>query len=193
MGLRPVQSLRHMIRSELAVRARARKNFLLAMVPIGIFLNPAIALSEAPCMTPGTKQANIRLVKRFYEAFNNHSKGLLDSVLSPKWVDVPTSPGQEPGREGMKKMMDAFDAVFRDFYTKNEDFIVSGDKVVVRSTATGTQRGTLFGVPPKNQVISIDTVDIHQICAGRIVRTWHVENWLSVLFQIGLLPAKETQ
>ena len=41
-----------------------------------------------------------------------------------------------------------------------------------------------------NRSMTFQTIDIHQVKGDRIIRTWHVEDWQSVLFQLGALPLK---
>ena len=67
----------------------------------------------------------------------------------------------------------------------NEDIIDAGDKVVVRSTISGTQAAPFAGFPSKGKSFSVMAIDIHQFKDGKVVKTWHIENWLSGLFQMG--------
>ncbi len=142
------------------------------------------------CQKPGTPLENITLVKGFYEAFNIPSKPMLDRVLADDWVDIPLAPGQGPGRDGMKGALDGFISSFPDFRVRNEDLIANGDKVVVRSTITATQHRVFAGLPATGKPLKIMAIDIHKICNGRVLQTWHVEDWLSALFQIGAMPPK---
>ena len=66
-----------------------------------------------------------------------------------------------------------------------EDVLVAGDKAAVRSTIRGTHEGELFGIPGTGQPIQFMAIDIHRLENGQIVETWHIEDFLSVLFQIG--------
>lgn len=157
----------------------------------------ALTLSTVPpaqaadsCVDTGTPTANVALVRTFYAAFSTKSKDMLDTVLAQDWVDVPLAPGQGGGLAGMKAAMDGYYQSFPDFTPANDDIIASGDKVVVRSTITATQKGAFAGVPASGRKISVMAIDIHQVCGGRIVQTWHVEDWLSGLFQMGALPPK---
>lgn len=145
----------------------------------------------AECRAPGIPEANVTLVKGFYEAFNTMSLSRLDTVLAKDWVDVPMGAGQEPGLDGWKKMLGHYHAAFPDLHATNNDFIASGDKVVVRSTITGTQRGEFVGVKATDKSVKMQAIDIHQVCDGRIVQTWHVEDWLNGMFQLGILPPKK--
>ena len=164
------------------------------------FAFPAIAalalLASAPlkaaeaCANPSTPAANIELVKKFYGAINTHAKPLLDDVLAKDWIDVPLAPGQGPGLEGMKGALDHYYAAFPDFTARNEDFVADGDKVLVRSTITATHKGDFAGVKATGKTITLMAMDLHQICNGRVAQTWHVEDWLSAMFQMGALPPK---
>ncbi|MDP1699334.1 MAG: ester cyclase [Aestuariivirga sp.] len=124
-------------------------------------------------------------VKLFYESFNTNQPELLDQVLAPEWEDIPLGPGQAPGRDAFKRMIDGFHQIFQNLKVTNEDIIESGDKVVVRSTIEGIQSGDFAGFPSHGRPVEVMAIDIHQFKDGNITRTWHVEDWLSGLFQMG--------
>jgi len=42
-----------------------------------------------------------------------------------------------------------------------------------------------MGIPPKNRKLAIQAIDIHEVRNGKIVRTWHTEDWLTGLHQLG--------
>ena len=42
-----------------------------------------------------------------------------------------------------------------------------------------------MGFPAKNRKVTIQTIDIHEFKYGRIIRTWHSEDWLTALHQMG--------
>ena len=56
--------------------------------------------------------------------------------------------------------------------------------VTVRSRATGTRVAPFFGVDSKGCSFDIMTIDIHQLVDGKIVKTWHVEDWSGALQQL---------
>jgi hypothetical protein len=69
--------------------------------------------------------------------------------------------------------------------------VASGDKVVVRSLVTAVQAQPFLGVPPGETPVTFQTIDIHQLGPdGKLVQSWHVEDWLSFLFARGALPLK---
>lgn len=145
-------------------------------------------LQAAPCTDLGTPEANVALVKIFYAALDMHQAELLDKVLDEQWLDIPAAPGQGPGRAGMKSAMAGYYTSFPDFHVVNDDFVAQDGKVLVRSTIRATQRGSFAGAPASDKAFTIMAMDLHEICKGRVVKTWHVEDWLSGLFQMGVLP-----
>ncbi|AXQ31465.1 ester cyclase [Solimonas sp. K1W22B-7] len=119
----------------------------------------------------------------WYEAFSKHDAELLGSVLSEDWHETPS---EEPvGRAAGMKLLRWLTTVFPDFHIEIRDVIQEGNKVVVRSQITGTQAQTFAGIPSKNRRISIQAIDIHEFKDGKIVHTWHSEDWMTGLRQLG--------
>ena len=126
-----------------------------------------------------------RDVTIWYDAFNTKDPRLVDQILSEDWEDIPAAPGQPPGREGMKHLIVQLTTTFPDLKVTNEEILQDGNKVIVRSQLTGTQRGDFVGLATKNRAVNIMAIDIHEFRDGKIVRTWHTEDWLSGLHQLG--------
>ena len=126
-------------------------------------------------------------VTLWYQAFNRNDPALLDRILSEKWIDIPPAPGQPAGPEGAKQILVELTAVFPDLKIKIEEILQDGDKVIVRSEIAGTQRNALMGFPAKNRTMAIQAIDIHEFKDGQIVRTWHTEDWMTGLHQLGIL------
>jgi len=65
-----------------------------------------------------------------------------------------------------------------------KDIVVSGNQVVVRGEATGTPYGDFLGAPHTGKAFKIMSIDIHTIESGKIVRSYHVEDWLGAVAQL---------
>jgi len=130
-------------------------------------------------------EANKALVRRFYQGFSTGDFSIFMAILAPDWKDYPLAPGQQPGREGFEPVVKMFRTTFPDLTATNEDILADGDKVMVRSTIRGTHKGTFLGVPATGKEVSFGAMDIHQVANGLIAETWHIEELVSVLFQIG--------
>jgi steroid delta-isomerase-like uncharacterized protein len=127
-------------------------------------------------------------VRAFYDAFNAHDARIFDRALAEDWISTPSP---EPGREPFKQAIQGVFQTFPDLLFRIEDVVAEGDRVAVRTTGTGTQAGEFVGVPATNRSVTFQTIDIHRVEGDRIVETWHNEDWLSVLFQLGALPLNQ--
>ena len=142
---------------------------------------PALLLSA--CAHSGDP-AYKRNVVTWYEAFNTKNPALIDQIMAAGWEDIPPAPDQPPGRAGAKQILAELATAFPDLRLTIEDVMQDGDKVIVRSQMTGTQRGTFMGAAPTNRSIAIQVVDIHQFANGKIVRSWHTEDWMTARRQL---------
>jgi steroid delta-isomerase-like uncharacterized protein len=111
---------------------------------------------------------------------------MLDKVLSATWVDIPPAPNQPIGTAGAKQILAELRAAMPDLTIVIRDILQDGNKVIVRSEISGTHKTALMGFPAKNRKMNIQAIDIHEIESGRIVRTWHTEDWLTGLRQLGV-------
>lgn len=128
-------------------------------------------------------------LKGFYEAFDTGDVQSLDHCISPLWVDNTLPPGRHPGREGMKQAILALRGAVPDLHCSVETVLSSGDMASVRIVFSGTHTGAFLGAPPTGNPIRFLAFDMHHIADGKIVESWHLEDNLSVLQQMGILPA----
>ncbi|WP_137157682.1 ester cyclase [Rhizobium sp. FKL33] len=151
----------------------------------------ALAAAVAPALMLGANTARAEAdyktkIQIFYDVFRKNDPSLLDQIIAPDWVRVPTQPNVEPGREGFKKLVPGFAAVFKNATLVTEDTIQEGNKVVVRSTYTATQAAPFMGFPSKGRTFTIMTIDVHEFNEqGLVQTTWHLEDWVGALFQMG--------
>lgn len=134
-----------------------------------------------------------KLIDTVYDAFGGNAE-LLDAVLSDDWDDIPLQPGQEPGRAGAVFLIEWLNKVFSDFRFVVEEIIdARGDDgngiVGVRARMHGVHTGEFLGIAPTGRETEVRTHDFHEIVDGRIVRTHHMEDWLSWFLQVGSWPS----
>lgn len=138
--------------------------------------------------------ANKALARRVYEAFSTGDVSLLDDVVAADFADHPLAPGQGPGLEGFKGVIAFFRSVFPDLVVSVEDLIAEGDRVAARLVGRGTHEGEFLGIPPTGRRVTFAATDVHRIDGGKIVETWHIEDYLGIFVQLGvtLTPATAT-
>jgi steroid delta-isomerase-like uncharacterized protein len=149
----------------------------LLLIAVGLILSLPVLGQE--------RSAVVNDVTIWYEAFNQRNAALAERVMSENWVDIPAAPGQPAGRGGVQFILDDLTKTFPDFRITPAEILRDGNKVVVRSELTGTHQAPFMGFPAKNRKVTIQTIDIHEFQDGRIIRTWHSEDWLTALHQMG--------
>jgi predicted ester cyclase len=132
----------------------------------------------------GTTEAET-VVRRMYEPLTTGDTDQVDQALAPDWVAVPPL-RTGPGAAGWKATVEHLRSVFTDLTISIEDVVVTGDRVAVRSVLRGTHTGELLGVPGTGGQIEIRAADFHRLAGGRVVQTWHLEDYFGVASQLGL-------
>jgi predicted ester cyclase len=64
------------------------------------------------------------------------------------------------------------------------EMTAAGDRYVVRGRATGTPAQQFMGVAPNGHSFDIMSIDIHTVRDGRIVQSYHVEDWAGAVRQL---------
>jgi predicted ester cyclase len=133
------------------------------------------------------------LIGTFYEAASGNA-GLLDAVIADDWQDIPLGPGQAPGRAGARTVIEGLSKAFSDLRFVVEEIIdARGDDgngmVGVLARLHGVHTGEFLGIAPTGRETEVRTHDFHEVADGRIVRTHHMEDWLSWFQQVGSWPS----
>lgn len=61
---------------------------------------------------------------------------------------------------------------FPEFEVKLDNLSVKEDRVMVRYTILGVQKGTFMGIEPTHQPMSISGIDVFRLDNGRVVEHW---------------------
>jgi predicted ester cyclase len=71
------------------------------------------------------------------------------------------------------------------------DVIADGDRVAVRHTHRATHGGEFMDLPPTGKQVVVEGIEIFRLRDGRIAEFWHQDDLLSLLQQLGAIPAPE--
>lgn len=131
---------------------------------------------------------NKRLARKLYDSLNDGDVVAVGDLVTADYVENDPLPGQGTGREGV---IDRFSVIVNGLAPRFtvHDVIAEGDKVVVRWTNAGTHVGEFAGIPATGQTFTIGGIDIYRVAGGRLCEHWHQLDQLSMLGQLGLLPA----
>ena len=125
----------------------------------------------------------------WYSLFNVATRGdvksIQEQVLTPDYESCAGYlAGECWGRDTSIKVVGNFSNSIPDMKFDIKEVLVAGDRVIVRGEVTGTPAGDLFGVPHTGKSFRMMAIDIQTIKDGKIVKTYHMENWLSALGQL---------
>lgn len=136
--------------------------------------------------TDPTLERNKAVVRRIAEEVLNQGKfEVVDQIIAPDVIQH--NPFIAPGREAYKKAFIEFRTAFPDLRVTPQDVIAEGDRVVVRSSFTGTQKAAGFGLPLTGKAVNYQAMDIFRIKDGQIVEHWDVVDNLSFYSQLGIV------
>jgi predicted ester cyclase len=124
------------------------------------------------------------LVRRAIQAWNDGKPEIVDEVYAPNFVNYFN--GED--RERLKQAIQGSPAAFSDLHITDNDFIVEGDKVVVRWTARCLHSGVFLGVPATGKRLEWNGIHICRVENGKIVDVWSLGDDLGLLRQMGALP-----
>lgn len=111
-----------------------------------------------------------------------------EEIIHPDFFDHTNPPGMQHGLEGHKAIVRLFRAVFPDLQWRIDDLIAEGDKVVARTTMSGTQQGDFFGLPPTGRAVEMTGVHIVRVADGKIIEHWGSNDDLGLMRQLGAVP-----
>lgn len=135
-----------------------------------------------------TQAARMEALNQFYGAFSTGEAAKLDHALTVDWDEEPRNQGQEPGREPMKQFIAGVRQALPDLKIDIKDVVFGDDKAAVRAEMRGTHSADFFGIAATGKSYAIRLHEFHTFEGSQIAYTWHMEDWLGFLNQIGAWP-----
>lgn len=129
-------------------------------------------------------------VRRMYELVSAGDIDTFATNLAEDFVEHEETPGLSPTKAGVIDFFRMQLAAFPDLRMLPEDIIVSGDKAVARVAMTGTNQGPLMGMPASGKPVTVQLIDMFRFDGeGRVAEHWGVLDALSMMQQLGVVPA----
>jgi steroid delta-isomerase-like uncharacterized protein len=136
-------------------------------------------------------EENKEIVRRFIEgALDKGNLAAIYQYTSMDFVDHTPMPGLPNDRDGLRKLFSSLKIAFPDLTTEIHDQIAEGDKVVTRATMHGTHKGDFFGIAPTGKTVDVGVTAILRLAGGKIVERWAIVDNLSLMQQVGAMPAQ---
>lgn len=127
------------------------------------------------------------VVQPFYDVLTRPAEkdvaGTIDAATTADWTSYAGDAASKT-REQFVAQVIGFGKLIPDLAWTIREVLVDGDKVIVRSTATGTPAGDFMGVAHRGKRFEIMTIDIHTVRDGKLAVAHHVEDWAGALRQL---------
>lgn len=147
--------------------------------------------------TPGKKteqkdsvaELNKKATRDFYaQVINGHNPELVDSFVSPDYVEHYEDRHYVENRKGLKHALKDFFEAFPDIEIKINFMAAENDLVTVQFSMTGTNKGSMFGHKPTNNKIKADGVDVIRFKDGKGAEHWGYIEETKFLHQLRIKP-----
>ena len=129
-------------------------------------------------------------IRRMYDLLSAGDIDGFGDLIADDFVEHEETPGLEPTKEGVKQFFHMYRAAFPDLRMEPQDVLASGDKVVARARATGTNQGEFVGMPATGKSVDVQLIDIIRFGDDGLAREhWGVFDALGMMQQLGAIPA----
>jgi steroid delta-isomerase-like uncharacterized protein len=140
--------------------------------------------------TKGAAVDHATTMRATYERISAGDIAGFGELVAADFVEHQGDPGLPPTKEGTLEFFRTLLAAFSDLRMDVEDLIASEDKTVARVKVTATHHGEFMGVPPTGKRVEMQLIDIMRFDdAGLVCEHWGVADMLSLMQQLGLVPA----
>jgi steroid delta-isomerase-like uncharacterized protein len=137
---------------------------------------------------------NTTIIRRiFNEVWSQGNLSAADELIAEDHVGSDPIVGEVKGLQAFKAWVRDNRGAFPDLQFVINDLIVSGDKVVVRWTATGTHKGPFMGVPPTGKFASVEGITFSRMANGKSIEQRTQWDTLRLLQTLGLVPSISTR
>jgi predicted ester cyclase len=129
-------------------------------------------------------EENKALIRRLFdECVNRANLEMADEIFAQNFVDHG-APVERQGATGVKDSLVKMRAAFPDLACRLDDIIAEGERVHVRLTIRGTQRGMYAGVQPTGATITWTGMDDFRFEHGKVVERWSERDRVSQIGQL---------
>ena len=133
-----------------------------------------------------TTEDNEKAVRDCFENAAGGNFDALDEIVTPDYL---LHPEEARGPEGLKEVVQGYRDALSDLRVTIDQQFSSGDYVATRITITGRHEGDLMGTPATGNEVSFSGLTVSRCEGGRIVEEWELVDMMSLLGQVGALPA----
>jgi steroid delta-isomerase-like uncharacterized protein len=133
---------------------------------------------------------NKDIVMRYYnEVWKKGDPAPLGELLADDYVDHNPMPGLGGDKASAAQVVTMIMGDATDVVMDVRHVICDGDLAAAHWKMDWTQKGAFMGgIPADGKRLSIEGHDFYRLANGKIAEIWHVEDVMSVMGQLGMVP-----
>src|SRR5262249_28160089 len=176
-----------MMANLISAPAYSVKPMELVMKAVLVAAAAALSLATQGAAAQTAEQSALAVVAPFYDGLNAAPRkdvaGVLRQATAPDWVSCGAN-DVCGAREQVIAAIAGRHKAIPDLKWEIKEVLVAGNRVTVRGEATGTPAGEFMGMPHGGKSFKLMSIDVHTIEGGKIVRSYHIEDWLGAVRQL---------
>jgi predicted ester cyclase len=131
-----------------------------------------------------------KLAREVLESFTSGDIDHIAGLVTEDFVDHGAPPWAPQGRAGYLQILRFLAGTLQLRYELH-DVVADGDRVAIRATAHGVHNTGHLGFPATGRPYAMPTMHLYRASGPMLAEHWGVRDELSVLWQVGALPAPE--
>lgn len=132
------------------------------------------------------------MIRRVFDAIGKGDMDTIDELFAEDYVEHDPMQGDIHGREAFKQFLQGWRAAFPDTQFEVSNIISDGDLAAWMVRFTGTNSGSLMGMPPTGKKVDVTGLNMGRINAeGKAVEHWTGNDVVQLLQQLGLMPQQQ--
>lgn len=136
-------------------------------------------------------RANIALMRNAFAAMNRGDLDACVGLLTPDFIiNLAGAPHAQSGPRAWRRNAEMLLSAFPDIQFDVEDMFAADDRVAMRLRLKGTHSGEFLGNPATGNKIEYESNELYRIADGKIAEEWICSDMLTLMSQIGAIPAK---
>ena len=135
-------------------------------------------------------ETNKAIVRRYLEQVVGEGRADLVEEFLVEGIELHGT-GLESGLGALGQWVIMMATAFPDRQMTIDDVVAEGDRVVARTTMTGTHQGEMLGIPATGKAVTQPSITIFRLVNGKIAEGWFAADNLSFMQQLGVIPAPQ--
>lgn len=143
---------------------------------------------QMPKQKDTSHEYNKAIMYKFFDGiWNKADYSLIEKYVSPDMIQH--IPGEGNGVDGFMETVRKYHAGFTDMSLDIQDEVAEGDRVLHRWCWTCTHTGPFNGMPATGKRVTFTGMTLVRIKDGKMVEHWSNVDVVSLLMQLGVIPA----